>query len=130
MGSPKNDRNARQRLRKQFLSWGMKPEEVELCIQQVKERQNAKRWGQLEIDAPLCTRAEYVRLLRKMTHPNDVSPRPALSLGEDYIPSDDKGYKPAYVDPVLTGVARATGETAKAVKRGKTVTKYQYDKNH
>src|SRR5262245_9768159 len=40
---------------------------------------------------------------------------------------DDRAYLPDYVDPVLKGVARATGETAKAVKRGKTITKWQHD---
>lgn len=48
----------------------------------------------------------------------DVTPVPVL---------DDKGYRPTRLDPVLTGVARATGETAKAVRRGAAATKWEHD---
>lgn len=34
---------------------------------------------------------------------------------------DDRRYRPAHVDPVLRGVARATGETARAVKARRTI---------
>ena len=40
---------------------------------------------------------------------------------------DDPGYHPTRRDPLLTGVARATGETAAAVKRGRSVTRWQWD---
>lgn len=39
---------------------------------------------------------------------------------------DDSGYQPARVDSTLTGVARATGETARAVRRGKTITRHEH----
>lgn len=41
--------------------------------------------------------------------------------------SGDKGYKPTHVDSVLTGQGRATGQAAAAIKRGKTLTRHQYD---
>lgn len=40
---------------------------------------------------------------------------------------DDRGYRPTHVDPILQGTARATGQTAAAVRRGRTVTKWQHD---
>jgi hypothetical protein len=46
---------------------------------------------------------------------------------DGYVSPDDKKYKPTSVLKELNGVARATGETAKAIKRGKTITKWQYD---
>ena len=41
---------------------------------------------------------------------------------------DDKGYKPDSGDPLLRGPARAQGITAKVVRRGSTITEYQYDR--
>jgi len=40
---------------------------------------------------------------------------------------DDSRYKPAHIDSILTGTARATGQTAAAVRSGRTVTKWQHD---
>lgn len=40
---------------------------------------------------------------------------------------DDTGYRPTSPDPLTTGVARATGETAAAVRRGRTITKHQHE---
>jgi hypothetical protein len=39
---------------------------------------------------------------------------------------NDKRYKPTTVDPLLKGVARATGETARAIRSGRTITDWQY----
>lgn len=121
-----NYSTARRKMRKQLESWGMPQEDIDRCIRQVKERQNAKYNGTLEIDAPLCTMAVYVQYLKKQLG-SDKKGTAVLRLGDDYVAPNDKGLKPTYVDPVLRGVARATGETAKAVKRKKTITKYQYD---
>ena len=122
----KNMHAKRQEWRKRLRSWGMDEAEIELCIQQVAQRQKMKAAGVLAIDAPLCTRAEYVRLLRRQPGVREKGST-VLRLGEDYVTPDDKGYVPARPDSVLTGVARATGATAKAVKRGKTLTKYEHD---
>lgn len=40
---------------------------------------------------------------------------------------DDRSYRPRHIDPVLRGAARATGQTAAAVRRGRTVTDWQHD---
>jgi hypothetical protein len=39
---------------------------------------------------------------------------------------DDRGYRPNPGDPLLRGAARATGATARAVKRRTTITRYQH----
>lgn len=126
MGNHRTDARRRQEMRKRLLGWGMDPKEVELCIKQMKERQIMKARGELPVDAPLCTRAEYARLVKKNNAPN-YEGAGVLQLGKDYEPESDKGFKPTAVDPVLNGVARATGQTAKAVKRRRTMTKAQYD---
>lgn len=129
MGSQKNDGTQRQRIRKKLVNWGMDKNEIDKCIEQIAQRQRDKRRGKLPIDAPLCTRAEYARFLRLNKPINDHSAA-ILHLGEDYQAPSDAGYKPTKVDSVLTGVARATGVTAKVIKKRKTVTKYQYDNEY
>lgn len=47
--------------------------------------------------------------------------------GEEPADLDDSAYQPTHVDPLLKGAARATGQTAAAVKRGRTITKHQHD---
>lgn len=117
----------RQRIKKKLRAWGMDEKEIKLCLLQVSIRQIEKLNGQIPKDAPLCTRAEYVRLLKKQLGPNDKQ-APQLHLGEYYVAElDDKGYAPTKVDSLLTGMGRAMGQTAKVIKRGKTITKYQHD---
>jgi hypothetical protein len=125
--SNKNTRaKERQRWRKRLRAWGMAEDEIELCMAQVRTNLRAKANGTLPIDAPLCTRAEYIHLLKKHSNPGDDKPH--FHFGDDYEEPDDKGYAPKRIDPLLKGVARATGATAKVVKKGKTMTKFEYDK--
>ena len=39
---------------------------------------------------------------------------------------DDRRYRPAHIDSLTTGAARATGVTALVIKSGKTITDWQY----
>ena len=59
-------------------------------------------------------------LQRPLNPQADAAPTPIVRL-------DDKGFRPTRVDPLLTGAARATGETARAVRRKKGVTKFEHD---
>lgn len=129
MGSAKTDNVARNKLRRKLRKWGMAEEEIRLCVEQVKERQFLKLAGKLAKDAPLCTRAEYVRLMRRNAPKGDTS-APHLHFGDDLEEVDDSKHKPAWVDPVLRGTARAVGETAAAIKRRKTMTKFEYDQRN
>lgn len=44
-----------------------------------------------------------------------------------YAHVDDRGHKPARHDPLTTGLARATGPAAIAVKRRKALTRHEWD---
>ena len=71
--------------------------------------------------------AEIADVIERMHFEQDcarLGEEAARQLRYDRIKSlDDKGYKPKRVDPLLNGVARATGETAKAVKAKKAIVK-------
>lgn len=128
MGSSNTDKRSRQMLKKKLIKWGMDEEEIKKCIEQVRQRQQDKREGRLPLDAPLCTRAEYRRLLKKNLSPDGRNGAAIFKLGHDYQPPSDKGYHPTKVDSVLTGVGRATGATAKSIKSRKAMNKYDYDR--
>ena len=44
----------------------------------------------------------------------------------EFVDLPDRGYRPKQVDPILKGAGRATGATAKAVKRGTTLTRSEF----
>ena len=52
-----------------------------------------------------------------------VKPMPAEP---EFVDLPDRGYRPKQVDPILKGAGRATGATAKAVKRGVTLTRAEF----
>lgn len=52
--------------------------------------------------------------------------RDIVAAQETIARVDDSGYQPKHVDGLLKGPARATGQTATAVKRGRTVTLNDY----
>ena len=122
--SQRNLRVSRNKFKKKLIGWGMPLDEVDLCVQQYEERQRLKILKVIPKDAPLCTRASYISYLKKT--PGGKS-SPHVRFGEDYEPPSDSGYKPTNHDSTLTGVGRATGKTAKAIKRKKTITKFEYD---
>lgn len=81
--------------------------------------------------ADLLAQFEYVpskREQNRLFQQRAEAERMAL-IGPPPSDLDDAGYKPTRVDRLLTGTARATGQTAKAVRRGKTVTKHDYEKD-
>lgn len=53
--------------------------------------------------------------------------RDIVAMREPVAQVDDSKHRPAHIDPLLKGAARVTGQTAAAVKRGRTVTKYQHE---
>lgn len=124
MGSPKTDSKARQRFKQKLESWGMPRDEIQMCVAEAARRQQAKREGRLPQDADLCVRPRYLDLRARKVLGLEGVPR----LEEEWAPPDDKGYRPIRVDPLLTGPARASGLTARAVRRGKSYSQYDYDK--
>lgn len=47
-------------------------------------------------------------------------------LDGGYRTPNDNRYRPNYVDPLLKGVARATGQTARVIRSGRTITNWQH----
>ena len=92
----------RQRYRKKLERRGLPPE----LIDELVERKRVK-----QAEAREAVRARDARL--------------AAEMGQ--LDADDSKHRPAKVDSTLTGVARATGATAKSIQRRKAITKYEHD---
>jgi Holliday junction resolvasome RuvABC DNA-binding subunit len=107
MGNPKTNARKRTEFRRYLESLGYSPAEVERAVASREERRAAK--------ARQADQEEALDQAHK--------PKPPAQEWE-YL--DDTGYRPTQVDSVLTGVARATGQTAAAVKRRSTMTSAQY----
>lgn len=105
-GTKETHRKRRQELRRKLKEQGVPANEIEQIIARKREEQRAARAGARHGAAQLeeWERETYAR----------------LSL-------DDRGYRPSRPDAVTTGQGRATGPAAKAVKRGKTLTRWEYD---
>lgn len=86
----KRDQRARGRLRKKLGAEGCDPALIDKLVEAMRVKQLRARLGD--------ERASRVL--------SDEAPRQP----------DDRGYKPAYVDPLLRGAGRATGDTAKSVR--------------
>lgn len=96
----------RVRLRRKLESIGMPPDQIEHIIAKTRARQLAAR--------------EAARAAAAQREQWECETYARLS-------PDDKGYHPSRPDSVTTGQARATGLAAKAAKRGKTLTRWEYD---
>lgn len=101
----KTHQNNRARLRKKLLAQGVPPDKVAAILANKAERQHQQR---IEERGAAAERERIEEETYKRLSPNDSK------------------HRPAPVDPLLRGAARATGETARAVKRGSTVAKWQY----
>lgn len=114
MGTPKTRSEARRQKRRQLEALGYSPARVEAAVVDY-ERRNGHRNEAQERQARLVEQEADL----------DAAMRAKRRAG-DWSPPDDKGYRPTQVDSVLTGVARATGQTAAAAKRRSTMTAAQY----
>ncbi len=111
MSRAKNRSEARRQLRRRLEKMGCPPSEIERVVAQ-RESIAANRF---QAQKHLQRHDEQEdRLSDALKNP----PPPVES-------PDDSRYRPTRYDPLLTGVARATGETAKAIRRGKTATDWQ-----
>lgn len=110
MGTGETHKKNRARRRKQLLAQGFSPEAVEKILGRLRERQAEQRAA--ERAASGAAERERARIEEETYR--------RLSL-------DDRRHRPTSHDPLTTGIGRATGATAKAAKRGRTLTKWQYD---
>lgn len=136
MGSANTDKVARQRLRDRLRAKGLPEDEVQRLLA-VKRAEQQQARGSAEPAPPAPVRrpaslskaelqAEYDRWYK--THRHVDPSRPQRIEDETYarLSPKDSAHRPRPVDPLLTGHGRATGETARAVKRGRTVTKFEH----
>ena len=104
MGNPETDRKKRQTLRKQLRAEGLD----EALIAKIVE---AKAWEQMQarhgVDGARDVR--YAEAQRRAGHGASAS------------------YRPTPRDPLLHGPARATGDTARAVKSRRGLARWQVD---
>lgn len=101
-----NDRKKRRKLRHKLEARGVNPLVIDRIIGERRERDRAARHGWL---------------------PETPSREEILANTDDSLWPDDTGYEPSDTDPLLRGAARATGMTAKVVKRPNTITDWQYE---
>lgn len=92
---------ARRRLRDQMTAAGCTPEKITHALEKL-------RFDQL---VAIHGKEGAARILYK-----EAKPQP-----------DDRRYRPTSPPAELRGAGRATGETAAAVRAGKTITKWQHD---
>jgi hypothetical protein len=96
------DAERRRKLRQELRARGVPEAEVERIVGALRYRQLVERLG------PERARQVVLKELPDLPTP------------------DDTGFRPTRSDSLLTGAARATGETAAAVKRRRTIPKWQH----
>jgi hypothetical protein len=153
--SARADKRDRQRLRAELAATGIIPDrEITHRLSLLAQRQAAHRQGrpvdagvaralddleqQHELRARLHADGQAAHLIdqvvARLARRQDAARRAGVPLRQldDHLDRqhtrlDDRGYRPDAGDPLLRGAARATGATAAAAKRRKTITRYQHD---
>lgn len=97
MSKKSTHKTNRQRLRNRLRAEGVPEEEIARILARKREDQRRQR--------------EIERLATDRPADGDL---------------DDAGYHPTRVDSTLTGVGRATGETAVSVRRGRALTRHEW----
>lgn len=105
------DRRRRIQLEKTLLAEGLPRERVDAIIEHMRNTQVAERARE---------RGDIFTCITPAETEDEFYERHARQF-------DDKGYEPKPPDSVLMGTARATGIAVKAIKRRKTLTRYEYD---
>lgn len=100
------DRKRRKQLRARLAAAGVDPARIDKIVEQRRISDRDRRDRALY---PVPTREEI------------------LAHTDDSLWPDDKGYKPSPPDPLLHGPGRASGVTAKIVRRRHTITEYEYE---
>jgi hypothetical protein len=106
-----HDLMKRNRKRQHLLNQGLHPDKVEEIIERMRIRQAAERAGAVPATLP---------------DPPPDEDRIDAFYEQERQRFDDAKHRPTHVDSVLRGQARATGATAVAVKRRRTLTAHEY----
>ena len=118
MSSTRTRKTARNKLRKQLRELGESSEAIEAAC---------AAWTRKNL-ALVANRDDAKSRSARARAQEAALDAAKASESTEWAEPDDKGYKPPQVDSVLVGVARATGPTAAAVKRKRTMTAAQYQR--
>lgn len=98
----------RARLRTKLRAQGVAEDLIEAKIADLRDAQRAQRERDFPELTALAKEIDERGMYRRLSPP-------------------DSGYRPVQRDKLLEGVGRATGMTAKAVRREKGMTKWEYE---
>jgi hypothetical protein len=114
-------------MRRKMRKWGATPELLEEATVLLKARCRLRDMDPVkharEIQ-DLAEKLDFVRLQARLGM--DAARSIVYEKSQRRLQFDDRGFKPSTGDSLLRGVGRATGETAKAVKRGRTLAKWEH----
>lgn len=114
-GTKETHRKRRQALRRKLKAQGVPADKIERIIARKAAEQRARRQRDGQADRQQrSTEAAAVREQWERETYARLSP-------------DDRGYQPSRPDSVTTGQGRVAGLAARAAKRGKTLTRWEYD---
>lgn len=116
MGTNATDSANRRRLRRRLEAQGYPPAEVDRLVEQRRADQMARR----RHDTKMSTQAERRAQVRALHDERDDTYEATYRR----LNGDDRGFKPTKHDPLTQGQGRVT---AKAARRGRSVTKFEYD---
>lgn len=117
MSTDAPSKRQRKRQRIKLRNAGVSPERIMELVPAPAppNRHKATVWRQdpAEREAEKRRAAEYRARLEQETY--------------ERLQPDDRRHRPTSIDPLTKGAARATGATAKAIRRTKALTKFEYD---
>lgn len=121
------DRRRRRKLEAALASKGVAPEVIADVVAEIQQRQAAARAAELRNER--IEPRKQVPQAKRVVSLTDAERAQIRAQQERFWENqpDDKGYRPKRVDPLTQGDARASGAAALAVRRGKTLTKWEYD---
>lgn len=129
MGSASTHAKKRQRMRKTLAARGLSPKRIDEIM--IHERRKHAQQRDNDANQRALAEAEQRCAAENERNRAELEAREAQRRIDEFYEQDrqrfdDARHRPAQVDSVLTGVARATGAAAVAVKRRRTLTAYEY----
>jgi SOS response regulatory protein OraA/RecX len=122
------DRRRRRKLEAALAEKGVAPEVIADVLAEIQQRQAERRDRErLPAELPSAVRRQFPEA-RVISLTDEERAR--LQAQQDRFwanQPDDKGYRPKRIDSLTQGDARASGATALAVRRGKTLTKWEHE---
>jgi hypothetical protein len=120
------DRRRRRKLEAALAKKGVAPEVIADVVAEIQRKQADHRAAELRNERTEPRKQVAQGRVVALTEEERARLDAAQARFWENQP-DDKGYRPKRIDPLTQGDARASGAAALAVRRGKTLTKWEYD---